>query len=663
MSPRRPFTASFVAAMAMLAALGLGGFASHAGAEPASTAAEADVLDRPRHGEDAIRRLGDRSAEAAAVNGMTVGQLHDKLRTDASYHVDRKGRLVVHDTELLAGDTVEPAPAASATAPFAYADTFQLHSRPGARRVVYLDFDGHDVVGTAWNANYNNGNPFWASAYDIDGDPAFSDGELDVVQSVWQRVAEDYAVFDVDVTTEDPGAAAIARDGASDLNFGTRALITNSTTVYTACGCGGIAYVGTYDLTSSHAYYQPAFTFQRGVGDGAHNLAEATSHEVGHNLGLSHDGTRSVGYYAGHGEWAPIMGVGYYEPLTQWSRGEYSGANNTEDDFAVMQANGAPLRADDHGDTPDAATAVEGPSLRATGDIGSRTDTDWFSFTTGGGAVSLEVAPASTSPNLDASLAVFDVAGTRLAFGDPASAQVSGDVASGLGAGVALTVPAGTYRVQIDGVGKGTPIEGYSDYGSVGHFTLTGTVASTTPGNRAPTAAASATPSSGPAPLSVSLSSAGSADSDGTIVQHTWSFGDGTSASTGEATHVFNTPGTYTASLTVLDNGGAIGTASVTIVVTPPAPPDAPTGVTATRSGRTVTVRWTDESTNETGFTVRREKLAKNGSWGSGTIVATTAANATSATNSPGGGTYRYLVRSNGAGGSSAFVVSNPITT
>ena len=29
------------------------------------------------------------------------------------------------------------------------------------------------------------------------------------MQSVWQRVAEDFAPFDVDVTTQDPGVAAI----------------------------------------------------------------------------------------------------------------------------------------------------------------------------------------------------------------------------------------------------------------------------------------------------------------------------------------------------------------------------------------------------------------------------------------------------------------------
>jgi hypothetical protein len=37
---------------------------------------------------------------------------------------------------------------------------------------------------------------------------------------------------------------------------------------------------------------------------------EATSHELGHRLGLSHDGdTLGNAYYGGSGIWAPIMGV------------------------------------------------------------------------------------------------------------------------------------------------------------------------------------------------------------------------------------------------------------------------------------------------------------------------------------------------------------------
>jgi hypothetical protein len=34
---------------------------------------------------------------------------------------------------------------------------------------------------------------------------------------------------------------------------------------------------------------------------------EAASHEIGHNMGLYHDGDQSTPYYEGHGIWAPIM--------------------------------------------------------------------------------------------------------------------------------------------------------------------------------------------------------------------------------------------------------------------------------------------------------------------------------------------------------------------
>ncbi|HRC36429.1 MAG TPA: M66 family metalloprotease, partial [Rubrivivax sp.] len=91
-------------------------------------------------------------------------------------------------------------------------------------------------------------------------------------------------------------------------------------------------------------------------------VAEAISHEAGHNMGLGHDGYSGGGYYQGHGSgatgWAPIMGVGYYQSLVQWSKGEYATANNVQDDYAVMQSNGLPLRADDHGNSAGTATVV-----------------------------------------------------------------------------------------------------------------------------------------------------------------------------------------------------------------------------------------------------------------------------------------------------------------
>ncbi len=92
-------------------------------------------------------------------------------------------------------------------------------------------------------------------------------------------------------------------------------------------------------------------------------MAEAVSHEAGHTYNLVHDGRISPaeGYYQGHGSgatgWAPIMGVGYYRSLTQWSKGEYTSANNTEDDLAKL-ASKIPVIADDHGNTVAAATQL-----------------------------------------------------------------------------------------------------------------------------------------------------------------------------------------------------------------------------------------------------------------------------------------------------------------
>ena len=65
--------------------------------------------------------------------------------------------------------------------PFDFADTFTLHSNPGANHTVYLDFTGHTTSGTQWNTSFNNGNAFTTPEYDIDGTPGFSNNELTII--------------------------------------------------------------------------------------------------------------------------------------------------------------------------------------------------------------------------------------------------------------------------------------------------------------------------------------------------------------------------------------------------------------------------------------------------------------------------------------------------
>jgi hypothetical protein len=427
---------------------------------------------------DAHRRAAPPDvAEVARTNDKSVEETR-RILADPTARLDAAQRIFyVEHAPDPATITAGEAPAEAAA--FPYADTFILHSRPGAQRTIYLDFDGETIAGTAWNGTFGAPvDPFFAEPFSLDALPSFSTAEQDVVQSVWQRVAEDYGPFDIDVTTQDPGLAAITRSGPSDLVYGTRALITDAPEVGNTCGCGGVAYVGVFDVTASHAFYQPAWIVAQALGHNAKYIAEATSHEVGHNLGLSHDGTSSLGYYGGAGVWAPIMGVSYYKPLGQFGKGEYPDANNHEPDLDVIAANGGTPMADDHGDTPATATGLgSGPAVAATGLITSDADVDVFRVEAAAGVATFDVAPAGVSPNLDVLLEVRDGAGVLIASDDGPSALVNYDTVSGLAASVSTTLPAaGAYFVLVSGVGAGSLATGYSGYGSLGAFRLTGTV-------------------------------------------------------------------------------------------------------------------------------------------------------------------------------------------
>jgi glucose/arabinose dehydrogenase len=77
--------------------------------------------------------------------------------------------------------------------------------------------------------------------------------------------------------------------------------------------------------------------------------------------------------------------------------------------------------------------------------------------------------------------------------------------------------------------------------------------------NNAPTAAISASPTSGPTPLNVRFSAAGSKDPDGDPLTYKWDFTSNrtTDATTATTSHSYVTPGIYTVTLNVYDNKGA----------------------------------------------------------------------------------------------------------
>lgn len=349
------------------------------------------------------------------------------------------------------------------------------HSRPGASRVIYVDFNGHDLTGSAWGSHV-------ARVFDLDGNTeTFNDAEQAAIKYIWQRMAEDYAPFDVDVTTEEP-----AEWGS---NTG-RALITHNKDLagqnMPASTAGGVAYVGVFGR-GNYWYYSPALIYYNNLSAREDLVADAASHEMGHNLGLSHDGQGTTEYYGGHGSgdisWGPIMGASYNRMVTQWSKGEYYGASLTEDDLATISSRIA-YRPDDHGDTAGDASplAIEGEAtVLATnaanqGVVERNTDTDVFSFRTGAGPIALHVTPFvcavdTRGGNLDVLAELYDAQGGLVASGNPANRTY---------ADIGVTVPAGTYYLAVKGTGTGTPLvsppSGYTAYGSLGQYFISGTL-------------------------------------------------------------------------------------------------------------------------------------------------------------------------------------------
>lgn len=163
-------------------------------------------------------------------------------------------------------------------------------------------------------------------------------------------------------------------------------------------------------------------------------------------------------------------------------------------------------------------------------------------------------------------------------------------------------------------------------------------------GTIAPVASFAASATSGDIPFTVVVDGSGSTDADGTIVSYAWNFGDGSTGTGPLCQHTYYQAGSFQITLTVTDNTGATSAASVSITVIDPNVLNAPSNLAASVSGKTVTLRWTDQSGNETGF--RLERAVKTGkSYGSYTPIGTVGADVSAFTESVLSGSYLYRVQ------------------
>jgi hypothetical protein len=479
-------------------------------------------------------RLSTEALETRCLLSATAGiDYHD----DGSVHGHDDGgnEWYAYPPTTLDATTVGGGTNTGGGSPFNLADTFFLNSNPGASHTIYLDFDGNVTSGTPWNSNFNGGADFTTPAYNPDGVAGFSNSELTAIQQVWQRVVEDFVAFDVNVTTQEPtDGGDLINNGSGDSRWGVRVAIGGSSYDWYGAGAGGVAYIGSFNWNTD----SPTYVFPDQLGNGFEKyVAEAASHEAGHTLGLRHDGTSTLGYYDGHGSgetaWAPIMGVGYYNNLSQWSRGEYADANRLEDDLTIITSqNGFGYRADDYGDTNGTASAanlVNSTTIDAAGIIEQNTDVDVFSFVTGAGTVSIDVQEFERGPNVDIQADLYDSSGSLVTSANPTDS---------LDAQLNASVSAGTYYLHVTGVGNGDPLTtGYSDYGSIGQYSFTGTIVD--PGSLPTLSIGNATSTEGGVlsfTVSLSAASSGSVTVDYSTANDSASAGSDYSATSGTLT-------------------------------------------------------------------------------------------------------------------------------
>jgi hypothetical protein len=525
-------------------------------------------------------------------------------------------------------------------------------SRPGAPASLYLDFNGHFEA--QWGSYSNIDTP----PYDIDGNPtAFSATELSNIQQIWSYVAEDFAPFNLNVTTVLP--PSFANGVALRVAIGGNSAWAGGT-------YGGIAYIDAF----TNSIVNTVYVFPANLGNGyPRYVADASSHESGHGFGLQHQSqwsgsTKTAEYYSGPGDGtAPLMGNSYSATRSLWWYGTSStSATSFQNDPAVIArtANGFGFRTDDHGNTAATATplTVAGTgAVSGSGVIEQMTDLDYFSFSTAAGTITLTVDVAEPYRNLDARLELRDATGNLLASADPSTT---------FDATITYNGAAGSYRLVVASHGLSSSATS-SNYGfNVGQYTVTGTVVPT--GSSAP-AAPSNLVATAVSSSQINLSwTDNSSNEDGFKIERLQGSVWTQVATVGANVTSWQDAGltgntTYTYRVRAYNSSGDSAYSNTASATTPAAPtvPAAPSNLRAqvkTKPNLRVNLTWRDNASNETGFRVQRSSDG-GVTW---TQIAQVGANVTSYSDTSvvGGTTYRYRVYAYNAAGDSGY--SNIVT-
>ncbi len=330
------------------------------------------------------------------------------------------------------------------------------NSYPSAAAVIFLDFDGHTVNGTSWNYN----GPIVCGTSGLDNSQ---------LTTVFNRVAEDYRPFNINITTDS------TKYWAAPANQRTRVIITVSSSWYGAAG--GVAFVGSFTWGDNN----PCFVFSQLLNFNLKNIAEAAAHEAGHTLGLYHQSSYDANcnklsdYYAGQGAgeigWAPIMGVGYYQNFTLWHNGPNTyGCNSLQSDLDIITSatNGFGYRTDDYNNTFADATVASflNDQFTISGVVERNTDQDMFTFTLPADghfqldAIPYNVGTGDAGSDLDLQVSLYNASETLLNVFNPGTL---------LRSVIDTNLNAGLYYLKVEGRGNMYA----PSYASLGSYSLT----------------------------------------------------------------------------------------------------------------------------------------------------------------------------------------------
>jgi hypothetical protein len=338
-----------------------------------------------------------------------------------------------------------------------------LNSYPSASATIFLDFDGHYTGVTVWNG----GIP-------LDCKPS---GMSDIqILEVFNRVAEDFRPFEINITTD-----STVYNNAPQIR---RIRIVITTTSSWFQGVGGVAYPGSFLWGDD----TPAFVFCDRLGpNNPKMVAETCTHESGHTLGLVHQSrydsncNLSEVYHTGAGTgsvgWAPIMGNSFYRNMTGWNNGptQYDCIEQQDNLTIITTQNGFGYREDDYADSISSnVVSLNTQNFNINGLITTSHDKDVFKIVLSNrNLLTVKASPYSfnntdNGANLDIKLKLYNSSSQLVRTYDPAEIMnVSFDT----------LLNAGTYYVMIEGTGN----KNTTDYGSLGSYTITGNVATVLP--------------------------------------------------------------------------------------------------------------------------------------------------------------------------------------